>query len=298
MTRRLLPALLLVLAVVFGSGCIVRKLRISRRGASPTAQLATASLEDLTGQIAALDKVVQTINATADLAPSIGSVNKGEISEYQDLRAFVLISKPNMFRIIGQAPVVRSLVFDMTTDSTKFEIYFPTRNKLVTGLNKMERPSANKLENIRPQHLFDALVVHPVGQGDRAVLENRTDETDASYIVHILRGTGQNLKLARNLWFERVGLRLTRQVIFDPKGDIVSDARYDDYKPVQGVSFPHSITITRPADEYGIKLTVEKVELNKEIADEKFVLTPPAGTETFDMTKRPPTPANGAKEPK
>jgi len=287
MTRRLLPALMLVLAVVLGSGCIVRKLRITRRGASPTAQLATASLEDLIGQISALDKAVQTINATVDLAPSLGSVNKGEIDEYKDIRAFILIRKPGMFRIIGQAPVVRSLVFDMLTDGTSFQIYFPTRNKLVTGLNNMDRPSPRKLENIRPQHLFDALVVHPVGQGERAVLENRTDETDASYIVHILRGTGTNLKLARNLWFERVGLRLTRQVIFDTKGDIVTDARYDDYKPVQGVAFPNTITITRPADEYGIKLTVEKLELNKEITDDKFVLTPPQGTETFDMTKRP-----------
>ena len=277
---------MLVLAVMLGSGCIVRKLRISRRGASPTAQLATASLEDLIGQIGALDRQVQTINATVDLAPSLGSVNKGEIEEYKDIRAFILIRKPGMFRLIGQAPVVRSLVFDMLTDSTKFEIYFPTRNKLVTGLNNMDRPSPKKLENIRPQHFFDALIVHPVGQGERAVLENSTDETEANYIIHILHGTGNNLKLHRNLWFERVGLRLTRQVIFDPKGDIVTDARYDDYKPVQGISFPHSITITRPADEYGVKLTVEKLELNKEITDDKFVLSPPQGTETFDMTKR------------
>jgi hypothetical protein len=287
MTRRLLPALLLVLAVVLGSGCIVRKLRISRRGASPTAQLATASLDDLIGQINALDQQVHTINATVDLAPSLGSVNKGEIEEYKDIRAFILIRKPGMFRLIGQAPVVRSLVFDMLTDGTNFQIFFPTKNKLVTGLNNMDRPSPRKLENIRPQHFFDALVIQPVGRGERAVLENQTDEKDASYIVHILRGTGNNLKLHRNLWFERVGLRLTRQLIFDEKGDIVTDARYDDYKPVQGISFPNSITITRPADEYGVKLTMEKLELNKEITDDKFVLTPPQGTETYDMTKRP-----------
>lgn len=287
MTRRLLPASLLVLAVVLGSGCIVRKLRISRRGASPTAQLATASLEDLIGQISALDKQVQSINATVDLAPSLGSVNKGEIDEYKDIRAFILIRKPSQFRLIGQAPVVRSLVFDMTTDGKSFQIYFPTKNKLVTGLNDMDRPSSRKLENIRPQHLFDALIVHAVGPGERAVLENQTDEAEANYIVHILRGTGQNLKLHRNLWFERVGLKLTRQVIFDTKGDIVTDARYDDYKLTQGVSLPHTITVTRPMDEYGVKITMEKLELNKEITDDKFVLTPAAGTETFDMTKKP-----------
>jgi outer membrane lipoprotein-sorting protein len=281
MIRRILPALLLV-TVVFTSGCIVRTLRIPRHGA-PSGQLATATLEELVGKVGAWDAQLHTINATVNLEPSVGSVNKGEIDQYKDIRAFVLIRKPGMFRLIGNMPVVGGRAFDMVTDGKEFKVHFPSKNKMVVGKNNMERPSDKKLENIRPQHLYDALVVSPIAADERAVLENHTDEADASYIIHVLVGRGNNLVLHRNLWFDRVGLRLSRQIIFDAKGDIVTDARYEDYKISRGIFFPHTITITRPMDEYGVKLTVQKLELNRELDDDKFFLTIPPGTEVFDL---------------
>src|ERR1039458_8933600 len=87
MTRRILPALLLV-TVAFTSGCIVRTLRIPRHGA-PSGQLATATLEELVGKVSAWDQQLHTINATVNLEPSVGSVNKGEIDEYKEIRGFV-----------------------------------------------------------------------------------------------------------------------------------------------------------------------------------------------------------------
>jgi len=240
------------------------------------------------------DQQLRTINATVNLEPSVGSVNKGEIDEYKEIRAFLLIRKPAMFRFIGLLPVVGNRVFDMVTDGKEFKVHFPTKNKLVVGKNNMERPSTKKLENIRPQHLFDALVVRPISTDERAVLENHTDEAEASYIIHVLAGRGANLLLARNLWFDRVGLHLSRQVIFDAKGDIVTDARYEDYKVSHGVPFPHTITIMRPMDEYGVKLTVQKLELNRELDDDKFFLTIPPGTEVMDLEK-PEAPKNDTK---
>jgi hypothetical protein len=292
MIRRYLPALLLV-TVAFASGCIVRTLRIPRHGA-PSGQLATASLEELVAKVRVWDQQLHTINATVNLEPSVGSVNKGEIDQYKEIRAFLLIRKPGMFRLIGLLPVVGSRVFDMVTDGKEFKVHFPTKNKLVAGKNNMERPSAKKLENIRPQHLFDSLVVHPIEADERAVLENSTDEAQASYIIHVLQGRGANIHLGRNLWFDRVGLRLSRQVIFDVKGDIVTDARYEDYKISHGIAFPHTITIMRPMDEYGVKLTVQKLELNRELEDDKFFLTIPPGTEVMDLEK-PDTPKQPEK---
>jgi outer membrane lipoprotein-sorting protein len=242
-------------------------------------------LEELVGGVRAWDQSLHTINATVNLEPSVGSVNKGEIEQYKEIRAFLLIRKPGMFRLIGLLPVVGSRVFDMVTDGKEFKVHLPTKNKMLVGRNNMERPSAKKLENIRPQHLFDALVIRPVAADERAVLENQTDEAEASYIVHILAGRGANLILARNLWFDRVGLHLSRQVIFDAKGDIITDARYENYKVSHGISFPHTITIMRPMDEYGVKLTVQKLELNRELDDDKFFLTIPPGTEVMDLEK-------------
>src|SRR2546428_731503 len=130
MVRRSLPAFLLVVAL-FNSGCLVRKLKIERKGTAPTANLATATLAQLEERLTSWERQIHTINATVDLEPQLGSVNKGEISELKDLRAFVLIRKPAMFRMIGLYPVVRNRAFDMVTDGAEFKIHFPTKNKLV-----------------------------------------------------------------------------------------------------------------------------------------------------------------------
>lgn len=300
MRRLALPALLLAILVV-NSGCLVRRIRIVRKGAPPAARLLTVSLEDLLQRLNAWDQQVRTINATVDLEPSLGTVNKSEITELKDLRAFVLIRKPNWIRMIGLYPIVRNRAFDMVSDGMDFKIYFPARNQFVVGKNRLEKPSPKKLENIRPQHIFDALVVRPPAAGEEAVLENDTDEINASYILHILRQEKGRLVLDRNLSFHRINLRLARQVIFDDHGDIVTDARYEDYQTEKGLSFPRRFVISRPLDEYGVKLTVKKLELNAALDDEKFALTPPPGTELINISSPAPkgaTPAGNGVKPR
>lgn len=283
MSFRALAALLLAVTLL-NTACIVRRFRVQRKDNVPPTQLQNATLDDLLFRLHNWDQQIKTINATVDLEPSLGSVNKGEIAEYQDVRAFVMIRKPSMFRMIGLFPVVRNRAFDMVTDGADFKIYFPTRNKLVTGNNRVQKPSAKKLENIRPQHIFDALVIRPPGEGEYPVLENHTDENVAYYIVHVMRRDGERMFLDRNLWFERGHLRLARQVIFDGHGDIVTDARYEDFKNEDGVSFPHTFIISRPQDEYGVRLVVQKVDLNKLLDDSKFALEAPAGTEVVNLS--------------
>ncbi len=282
--------LLLLATLLLDAGCLVRRIRIVRKGAPPAARLLTVSLEDLVDRLKSWDQQIRTINATVDMEPSLGTVNKGDIEELKDVRAFVLIRKPNWFRMIGLYPIVRNRAFDMVSDGIQFRIYFPVRNKFVMGRNRVEKPSPKKLENIRPQHIFDALVVRPPGPDEIPVLENHTDEAEAAYILHILRYAGGRagegrLLLDRNLWFDRATLRLARQVIFDARGDIVTDARYEDYHTDKnGLTFPRQFTIARPIDEYGVKLTVKKLDLNAPLEDAKFELKPPPGVEVIQLS--------------
>jgi hypothetical protein len=57
------------------------------------------------------------------------------------------------------------------------------------------------------------------------------------------------------------------------------DVRYGTRQSFNGVSFPTKIDINRPKDEYGIVMTLIKVEINRPISDDKFVLEQPEGTE-------------------
>jgi len=279
----------LAATLLLSPGCLVRKLKIVRPGVKSTDKLQTATLDQLLARLQTWNQQIQTVTATVDLEPTLGTVLKGEISQLKDIRGYVLIRKPNMIRMFGLYPVVRTRAFDMVSNGSDFELFVPVKNKFIVGKNHFDKPSPRKLENLRPQHIFEALVIAPPEKGERAVLENDTDETNAYYIVHLLREEGGRLLLTRNIWFDRVRLSIARQEIFDETGDIVSDSRYNDYDDVRGVAFPKKISVMRPKDEYGVALTVLKLQLNETLGDEKFALTQPPGTELLDLSapKRP-----------
>jgi outer membrane lipoprotein-sorting protein len=279
----------LAATLLLSPGCLVRRLKIVRPGVKSTDKLQTATLDQLLARLQTWNQQIQTVTATVDLEPTLGTVLKGEISQLKDIRGYVLIRKPNMIRMFGLYPVVRTRAFDMASNGTDFELFVPVKNKFIVGKNHLDKPSPRKLENLRPQHIFEALVIAPPEKGERAVLENDTDETNAYYIVHLLREEGGRLLLTRNIWFDRVRLSIARQEIFDETGDIVSDSRYNDYDDVRGVAFPKKISVMRPKDEYGVALTVLKLQLNETLGDEKFALTQPPGTELLDLSapKRP-----------
>lgn len=292
--RRPTSVLLALLATLLLSpGCLVRRLKVIRPGIASSAKLQMATLEQLLEKLRAWDQQVRTVNATMDLEPSVGSVLKGEISELKDVRGFVLIRKPQTIRMIGLYPVVRNRAFDMVSDGTDFKLYVPAKNKFIIGKNRLDQPSPNRLENLRPQHVFEALMVRPPFDGERPFLENDTDELHANYVVHLVREREGKLALSRNIWFERVHLNVVRQQIFEENGDIVSDARYGDYDSVGGVLFPKRFTVMRPKDEYGFKLSVQKLELNTTLGDDKFALAQPPGSELMNISE----PAAGPKAP-
>src|SRR5260370_38894176 len=85
--------------------------------------------------------------------------------------------------------------------------------------------------------------------------------------------------LERELWFERLKLQLVRELIFDASGDILTDARYSDWKIYDDVPFPKHIEIERPKDEYGVVITVVKMDINKPISDDQFKPEQPEGTQ-------------------
>jgi hypothetical protein len=100
---------------------------------------------------------------------------------------------------------------------------------------------------------------------------------------------GGQLQLSRSIWFNRYNLTIARQFIFDAAGNILTDARYSDWKPYDNVSFPKHIEINRPKDEYAVVIDVVKMDINKGISQEKFALEQPEGS-TLQVVGQPPVP--------
>ena len=292
--RRAGALILLILLLVGGlTSCLARRRVITRKGANGSTSLITADKTSLIERIRLQYARVRDLSATVDMVPALGTAEKSKITEYKDVRGYILFRKPNQIRIIGLYPVVRNKAFDMVSDGKTFRLYVPVKDRFITGLNEAPLPpSKNKLENLRPQHFVDALFIEPPkANGEHAVLENLTDEDDANYIVHLIAdGPKGELRLARSVWFDRLNLGLVRQLVYDAAGNILTDARYRDWQVYDGIPFPKQIDITRPQDEYAVVLTIAKMDVNKGIGDDKFILEQPEGSTLqvlSDKSERP-----------
>jgi outer membrane lipoprotein-sorting protein len=260
---------------------VVKRRLIVRQGA-PNSQpvLQVANTQELLEKIAEGYKGIQNFTMTVDMTPALGTAEKNHITEYKDVRAYIVFRGPDDIRIIGLYPVVRNTAFDMVSIGDNFKLYVPSRNEFVEGTNTMTgEPSKNKLENLRPQHFLEALLVRPVFPKDKVFLENFTDEENAWYILHEVRENNSGtLDLVRAIWFNRVDLHIARQMIFDKAGNILTDARYSNWTVFNDVPFPKHIEIDRPQDEYAVVMDVVKMDINQGVSDDKFVLNQPPGS--------------------
>ena len=243
-----------------------------------------ATREELIEKFNAQAGATKSLNATVELQPTAGSKYSGLIQEYHQVKAFVLATRPANIRMIGQAPVISKTIFDMTSDGATFRVSLPTKNKFLVGDVAVERNSAKPLENLRPQHLFDALLWPEIVKGEAVLIEEFNDETARFYVLTVLRG-GYTTEIRRKIWFDRADLNVARIQNYGPKGALLSDTRYWDWQPAGDPtvaptsSFPRQIRIDRPHDDYKIELQITKLALNEDLPADRFQLAQPPNSE-------------------
>ena len=247
-----------------------------------------ATPDQLLERYNAFARGLQSVDATVELKPVAGSAYSGVISEYHEVKAFILASRPYNIRMIGEVPVIGKTVFDMASDGNNFEVSVPSKNKFLVGPVSLTRPSAKPIENLRPQHLIDALLWPGVRKEEVSFPEEFNDEGGRYYVLDILRG-GYHTEILRKVWFDRTDLHVVRLESFGPKGALLSDVRYGNWQPLQpaenGITeYPLSIRIDRPRDEYRLDMTVTKLKLNETIGPDRFELKAPVGAEVVPLT--------------
>jgi hypothetical protein len=277
--RRYGALFVVVVSSLLFSSCLARSRAITRPGGRKNVALLVSDRDTLLQEIGRRFSSLHDFSATVDMVPALGSAEKSKITEYKDVRAYILFRQPASIRLIGLYPVVRTQAFDMVSMGPDFKLYIPAQNRFITGPNEVRELSKNRIENLRPQHFLQALMVSPPDPAqDQVVLENFTDEANAFYILHMIRNGGSGLRLNRTVWFDRTSLQLARQMIFDERGNILTDARYSDWSVYDNVPFPKHIEINRPVDEYGVVIDVVKMDINKGLTDDRFVLEQPSGS--------------------
>jgi hypothetical protein len=273
-----------------GKNAGVKTTKVVPPAARPVAKEATK--EELLDRYNTLVKNVRTLNATMELKTTTGSAYNGVINEYHEVKAFVLAERPSYIRMIGQVPVVGTTIFDMTSDGRTFEVSIPTKNKFLEGPVALMRPSDKPIENLRPQHLLEALLWPEILKEEAVLIEESNDESGRYYVLTVLRG-GYRTEIFRKVWFDRADLRLVRLDSYGPNGVLLSDVRFSDWQAADAVTsgttsppagntvqeYPRSIHIDRTRDDYQLNMSFKKITLNEPLEVDRFALGPPAGAD-------------------
>ena len=287
---RLFSLFILTLATFPLGGCLFRTRPLDRQFSN--APLKTATQQDLIECINAQAAKIQSMQATVDIDASAADVKNGRVTDYKEIRGYVLLRKPAMLRMKGLVPVVRNTAFDMVSDGQRFKLWIPPRNKFVVGSNNSDNYQPDKrLENMRPQYIYDALLIPEIGSDD-AVMENgyetvldskRHKVEQPNYSLLVIRKGPQGAYLARKIDFSRIDLLPYRQRIYDQQGNVATDARYEKYKDFGGIAFPNTIKIDRPRESYDITLNMVKLEINRPLTDDQFSLDQPPGADVVRL---------------
>jgi outer membrane lipoprotein-sorting protein len=294
-----------VLASAFG--CAVSQKTVVKPSQAP-APLQTATKEQLVDRYSRQAQAVQSLNAGVSMKLTAGSAYSGVIEQYHEVNGFILAARPASIRVIGQAPVVGKNIFDMVSDGSTFSIYIPSKNKFIVGPANLERRADKPIENLRPQHLVDALFWPAITDQAPVLFEQASEGAARFYILTVVRpetqqsaaspsdaggaapsqqGSPQHLtpnwEIAQKIWFDRTDLHVSRIENFGSGGTVASDVAYGNWQATGTASYPRQIDLTRPGDDYQLQITIKKLTVNEPIAPDRFSLPQPPGTDLVNV---------------
>jgi hypothetical protein len=172
---------------VCSAGCATNHKTAGRPAGAP-APLETATKQQLIALYNDQAKAIRSLNASIAMKLTAGTAYSGVIKQYHEVKGFLIAQKPASIRVIGQAPIVGTTIFDMASDGQTFHVYIPSKNKFLEGQVNLPRASAQPIENLRPQHLTEAMFWTTIAE-DAPVLFEAGDESEARYyILTLVRG--------------------------------------------------------------------------------------------------------------
>jgi outer membrane lipoprotein-sorting protein len=260
-----------------------------------TATLKDATLEQLLTSINTTAEKLKTLKATVDIDSSILEEKKNRVKDNPQVAGVILVRKPEMLRMRIYVPVLHNVMADMVSNGKNFELASPIKSKFYVGSNQQPvKPSPQPLENLRPQHISDALLLKPIEEGKEiAVLENTTevvkdpknhkDVEQLAYTVLVIDKDSAGYYLSRKIVFSRTDLLPHEQSIYDRQGRLVTFVRYENFSDYSGLLLPAIVSIQRPIEGYAITISMVKVEVNVPLTDDQFVLTQPPGSQVINL---------------
>jgi len=272
------------------SGCLYHTHKVEKTTLAGPAM--DASVAQLVNEVNDRYSAVNSLTATVDFQATTGGARQGKQTDITPFHGYILLRKPAMLRVLALLPVVRTHAFDLASDGQTFKLVIPPRSRAIVGTNKVTKPSANAVENLRPDIFLDSVLIKAI-EPDRLVYLTNTSQTQRQekklvetpeYDLHIGEEDPQAtdglkvhvLKPMRVIRFSRLTLLPIGQDIYDADGGVETHVEYGPYRQFGTAHMPSSIVIQRPREAYQITISVQKVVVNQPLGDEQFVVKIPS----------------------
>jgi outer membrane lipoprotein-sorting protein len=272
------------------SGCLYHTHKVEKTTLAGPAM--DASVAQLVNEVNDRYSAINSLTATVDFQATTGGARQGKQTDITPFHGYILLRKPAMLRVLALLPVVRTHAFDLASDGETFKLVIPPRSRAIVGTNKVTKPSANTLENLRPDIFLDSVLIKSI-EPERLVYLTNTSQTSRQekklvetpeYDLHIGEEDPQAtdglkvhvLKPMRVIRFSRLTLLPIGQDIYDADGGVETHVEYGPYRQFGTAHMPSSIVIQRPREAYQITISVQKVVVNQPLGDEQFVLKIPS----------------------
>jgi outer membrane lipoprotein-sorting protein len=277
--------MLLLAAAVCAAGCAGQQRPAAHPG-TPPIPLQTASKQQLVASFNQQANAIESLNLGVTMKLTAGTAYSGVIKQYHEVSGFILAQKPDRIRVIGQAPIVGTTIFDMASNGERFQIYIPSKDQFIEGPANLARPSERQLENLKPQHLVEALFWNEIPP-DAPVLFEAGDEATARYYTLTVVEGSEEWRVRRKIWFDRTDLTITRLQIYDTEGNVTEDVAYRNWNGFATARFASEIDLTRPIEDYGLTIGITKLTVNQPVTADKFELSQPPGTKLIHVGETP-----------
>jgi len=291
-----------ILIGFLGASCAVSRTKVVRPSGAPLPRQ-VATKQELIDRYNHQAGLVTSLNAGVSMTLTAGSAYTGVIKQYHEINGFILAQRPASIRVIGQAPVVGTNIFDMVSDGETFRIFIPSQHKFIVGPARLQRQSAKPIENLRPQHLTGAVFWDAIPDRAPVLIEEATDESTRYYVLTVVRAGDSSAdatadwEIVQRIWFDRVDLSVARIETFEPGGKLGSDVSYSVWDVFGDIGYPRQIVLSRPDNDYKLQIGVKKVTFNETITADRFVLQQPPGTELVNAGEEPQQPKPGEQKP-
>lgn len=241
---------------LFLAGCAARQ-EIKPSKPLPPADEIIRHLEDSRGKVSSLKGMA-----------SIMVAYNGKESNVKEV---LVVKRPSKIRA-ETVGLFGSPVFTLVMDGSALSIHKPAENFFYKGsISSHEIKLPFPLDELRSEDLANILLGVPslIKYGNSKV---ELSDTENSCILTLTSPDGFKRQVITT---DTINHMLKKSEITDGEKGVVLSATFDNYQDIGTLSFPKEIKIQFVNRPDAIQINYEDIELNTDLPDELFVLTPP-----------------------